>query len=178
MCVSRRHHSGALGSPAPLPPHQYSLDSAVCRSAILGWAAGHPHPSCVCGCHRWGKAWAAGKAGLREEASASVLSPWQGGQKQRCQALADRHRGLGPACPKVLAFPRPPPPPSHTGPVTHARSEGTKAWPEPQSDIPNWGGCELWELRPRIPFQGPQLQSPHSVPTRTPPPTSPCYLLL
>lgn len=95
------------------------------------------------------------------------------GDRSRGARPCRTDRGLGPACPKVLAFPR-----SHTGPVTRARSEGMKAWPEPQSDIPNWGGCELWELRPRIPFQGPQLQSPHSVPTRTPPPTSPCYLLL
>lgn len=149
----------------------------------LGWLAGWadtqpPSPVAVLS---WGEASAAMRAGLREEVPVSVLSPRLVGRKQRFQALGEQTRdpllAMPPEGTKALALTQ-----SHVGadiiePVNPMPGVGMEGPNQSLSlTFQIWG----WVCAVGIEAaQDPQLQSPHfNFLPGTPPPTSPCYLLL
>lgn len=114
----------------------------------------------------WGEAWAARRAGLRAEAASSIPSPCLGDESRGargvsallCHAQGPRPRssrvGLG-----VTEPVRPMP--------------GVRGGAVPQSDIPNQGGCSLWESNggcPGPPSQDRQLVAPLEFSTGNPSP--------
>lgn len=108
-CVPVSHHS-VPGCPLP-PPRQYSLDLTECRSAIwAGWLGGQTPAAIPATDLSWGEAWAAGRAGLREEATVSVLSPDWGDKSRGARPWANRQgiSALPPEGPRPLLFPRAP----------------------------------------------------------------------
>ena len=134
-----------------------------------------------------GEAWAAGRAGFRAEVAASIPCPWLGGggRKQRCQA-SEQTRDPSPAGP--LQGPRPSLFPRAklgiTEPVNPMPGAGGGAGPDLSLtfQIRGWvcavGTEAARDPLPRTTHPPPGLSPHFNFLPGTPPPTSPCYLLL
>lgn len=131
-----------------------------------GWLGGQTPATLPLAVLSWGEAWAARRAGLRAEAASSIPSPCLGDESRGargvsallCHAQGPRPRssrvGLG-----VTEPVRPMP--------------GVRGGAVPQSDIPNQGGCSLWESNggcPGPPSQDRQLVAPLEFSTGNPSP--------
>ena len=101
----------AVRRPRPHPSVFTGL--AVCRSAIrAGWLGRRTPAALPAAVLSRGEAWAAGRAGIRAEAAASVQSPWLGGRKQEAPGLR-----------------------TDQGSQPYQPPAGTKALPIPQSQV-------------------------------------------